>query len=583
MSSFCAQCGATLATGARFCEECGTALVGGASRPASVLTHRPKRTSWLWMMVGGVTVLLIVGGVIFVIRDWLNPDARANQLFVEASQLVKSAQEAEQTSYAEAFRLYQAALAKAETITSKYQSSQLAVQFTSGQTKIGSYTFAELRKIVPRARARAEVEEDFLACALFVANTIQEVSEKNSTLSDIAIWYARAKQYDRAMEVANSIESAEKAIFLSLLADTYAKVGQYERALQVANGIEDVFPKAWALGSIALEYAKAGQHDKAVRIANSIEKDIRKAWALVEVYTQAGQFDRALQVANTIIDVPQKTGTLVGIYAKAGQYDRALQLANAMENGLQKSMASAEIASAYVRAGQYDRALQIANTLKREDGASMQILSAHEDGALMRIVSEYIDASQWDYAIRVANKVGQNNANRATAITAIGIVYANTGQYDRALQTVDSAEIIESRRVSSKARVLAAIGGRYAQTGQKMDENARKLLREAIKSVGDSSTFTEQGGTPENPLLGKWRNPNTNETFEFFKDGTVNVFGGGPPGGGGEYAVIDDSHVRLQVFRLSGPGPTVWKFSVSRDQLTLTSPEGRVAMYRRVK
>ncbi len=83
------------------------------------------------MLVGGVTVLLIIGGTLFAFRDWLNPDAGANQLFVEASQLVKSAQEVEQTSYAEAFKLYQAALTKAETITAKYQSSQLAVQLTT--------------------------------------------------------------------------------------------------------------------------------------------------------------------------------------------------------------------------------------------------------------------------------------------------------------------------------------------------------------------------------------------------------------------------------------------------------------------
>ncbi|MBI3797828.1 MAG: hypothetical protein HY268_12780 [Deltaproteobacteria bacterium] len=176
-----------MATGARFCEECGSALGGGASRPTSAPTHKPKRAGWLWMMVGGVVVLLIVGGTLFVFRDWLNPDARANQPFVEASQLVKSAQEAEQTSYAEAFRLYQAALAKADTITAKYQSSQLAVQFTAGQTKIGPYTFTELQKVAPRAQARAKAEEDCLACALFVASTIQEASEKDSALRVIAI------------------------------------------------------------------------------------------------------------------------------------------------------------------------------------------------------------------------------------------------------------------------------------------------------------------------------------------------------------------------------------------------------------
>jgi tetratricopeptide (TPR) repeat protein len=332
------------------------------------------------MMVGGVTVLLIVGGAIFVIRDWLNPDARANRLFVEASQLVKSAQEAEQTSYAEAFKLYQAALTKAETITAKYPSSQLAVQLTADQTKIGPYTFPELQKIVPRTQARAKAEEDFLACALFVASTIQEASEKDSALRVIAIQYGRAKQYDRAMEVANSENASDKPVTLQLIANALAKAGQYDRALQVANTIEDASHKAWALAWIASGYAKDGRHDDAARIANSIEKDTApKTWALVEAYAHAGQYDRALQVANTITDVPQKNATLVEIYAKAGQYDRALQVANTIEDAHHKAYALVQIATAYINDGQHDRALQITNTMKRDDAFLMLIVSAYID------------------------------------------------------------------------------------------------------------------------------------------------------------------------------------------------------------
>ncbi|MBI3797829.1 MAG: hypothetical protein HY268_12785 [Deltaproteobacteria bacterium] len=280
-----------------------------------------------------------------------------------------------------------------------------------------------------------------------------------------------------------------------------------------------------------------------------------------------------MEVANSIESASEKAvalALLANAYAKAGQYDRALQVANTIEDASQKAWALGSIAPEYAKAGQFDKAVQIANSIEKDTRKAWTL------------VTLYTQAGQYDRALQMARSI-ESGLHKSMALAEIASAYVRIGQYDRALQTVDTVEIIESKRVSSKARVLAAIGGRYAQTGQKMDEKARKLLRQAIKSVDDSSTSTERGGTPENPLLGKWQNPNTNETFEFFKDGAVNVFGGGPPSGGGQYAVVDDSHVRLQVFRLSGPGATVWKFAVSRDQLTLTSPEGRVAMYRKVK
>jgi general secretion pathway protein G len=102
-----------------------------------------------------------MGGLFIAWRDWFNPDAAANKLFVEALQLMKAAQEAELTSYAEAFKLSQAALFNLEKITTQYSSSQLAVQLTSGQTKIGPYIFTQFQEYVhesARRRARAEIE-----------------------------------------------------------------------------------------------------------------------------------------------------------------------------------------------------------------------------------------------------------------------------------------------------------------------------------------------------------------------------------------------------------------------------------------
>ena len=100
-----------------------------------------------------------------------SPDEKANKLFVEASQLVKKAQEAEKTSYSDALKLYEKALEKIERIQSKYPSSELAVNLVQDRIKVGSYTIKEIKEtIVPHIEIKAKAEENPLACALFVAN-----------------------------------------------------------------------------------------------------------------------------------------------------------------------------------------------------------------------------------------------------------------------------------------------------------------------------------------------------------------------------------------------------------------------------
>ena len=203
-----------------------------------------------------------------------NPNEKANKLFVEASQLVKKAQEAEKTSYSDALKLYEKALEKIERIQSKYPSSELAVNLVQDRIKVGSYTIKEIKEtIVPYVEIKAKAEENPLACALFVAITIKDASDKSWALAGIAGEYAKAGQYGQALQVAKTINSAYyKSWALADIAAQYAKTGQYGQALQVAKTIKDADYKSRALANIAAQYAKTGQRvdDKAKKILHEI-------------------------------------------------------------------------------------------------------------------------------------------------------------------------------------------------------------------------------------------------------------------------------------------------------------------------
>ena len=177
-----------------------------------------------------------------------SPNEKANKLYVEASQLVKKAQEVEKRSYSDALKLYKKALGKIERIQSKYPSSELAVKLVQDRIKVGSYTIKEIKEtIVPHIEIKAKAEENPLACALFVAKTIKDADDKSWALTGIAAQYAKAGQMNKTSEILS-------------------------QALQVAKTIKHAYSKSGALIDIAGEYAKARQRvdDKAKKILHEI-------------------------------------------------------------------------------------------------------------------------------------------------------------------------------------------------------------------------------------------------------------------------------------------------------------------------
>ena len=138
----------------------------------------------LFLMMIGCLGIVLGGGC-------GGPEEEDYKSLAEASQLAQAAREAEKTSYADAFNLYQEALTIAEAVTAQYPLSPLADKLVQGEVKIGSSTFTELKDtIVPQARLKAEAEASPLACALGVARTAEDVTAKAKMLAEIADKYA---------------------------------------------------------------------------------------------------------------------------------------------------------------------------------------------------------------------------------------------------------------------------------------------------------------------------------------------------------------------------------------------------------
>ena len=118
-----------------------------------------------------LSVVCLIGIISFFSGCSTDPNEKANELYVEASQLMQSAKTVE--SYSEAFEIYNSALKNIQRIMSKYSTSTLAVQLVSGETKIEGLALSEFQKLEGHLKRLAEAEQNLLSCALFIAKTIE--------------------------------------------------------------------------------------------------------------------------------------------------------------------------------------------------------------------------------------------------------------------------------------------------------------------------------------------------------------------------------------------------------------------------
>ena len=143
---------------------------------------------------------LVIGSALLFLGLSGDPNEKANELYVQAAQLVESAKQVE--SYSAALPLYEQARDTLERIVSQYADSTIAVGLVSGQTKISHLTFSEFQELGGSLRRYAKAEQDPLSCALVVARTVQREHRRIDAVIDIARVFVKAGHQPSENEVA---------------------------------------------------------------------------------------------------------------------------------------------------------------------------------------------------------------------------------------------------------------------------------------------------------------------------------------------------------------------------------------------
>lgn len=332
--------------------------------------------------------------------------------------------------------------------------------------------------------------------AMQAAEAVKSDSTRFYHINQIAVQYGAIGQKDRAIEiVGNSLEKASeikdpdlKAAVLQTAIEVYASVQEYDRALELANSLPEIAGynyKDSALSTIVLYYAKAGDYDRALSLRETIQDPNDKIGALtsiVQAYIKIGDKEKAVNLLErgfaeikTLSNAEQKERGLSNLtrsLAAAGKYDRALQIVENMSNSDDQRYLLKEISIELAKAKQYDRALELTRSIN---------LNNERDQAWREIATEAAKAEDFEQGFQIVDSI-QSTTQKAYALTAIAGELIKAGQKDRGLEILAKAEQLNQtvRRTDFTNRTLGEIALEYAKAG-KMD-----LAISLANSIDDS-------------------------------------------------------------------------------------------------
>lgn len=432
----------------------------------------------IWLML---VLVLVCGGCS------ADPNEKANKLYVEASQLLQSAQQRKEKDFSADYAAYQDARKTIDAILTDYPASTVAVGLLSGQTKILGLTLRQFQEKEEAVKLLAEAEQSPFEAALAVAKAMEgntdekAVIELADALLVIAGSYAEAGQKEKAIAL---LEQSEKMIkgngweflMLSNIAIRYAKIGQKEKGERLLSQLlkqEEVNKNDSFLHSISTGYAILGSDSRAIDIANRINEPLWKSWSLAIIANEIENKEnnaaeirlQAIDIAAHIKKPAVRARVLLLIadgYAKSGQKEKSLEIfSRSYElideerkndpsyNDRSYNLSLIEIATHYAEAGFFDQAKEIIGKI-------------------------FDDSEKIPLLARIAVKTGQKEDAARLLAKFIGIVRDGMAKVSG-----DSSWGWQSNQLVQIAKMYAEAG---IQPGAKEKAILREIVHLAVKT-----------------------------------------------------------------------------------------------------
>ncbi|MEG4441403.1 hypothetical protein QUB47_13465 [Microcoleus sp. AT9_B5] len=199
---------------------------------------------------------------------------------------------------------------------------------------------------------------------------------KNDLFIAVVENYVEAEEFEQAKQIAETIKNPDgddyKVHALSEIAYGYAKAGQFELAVEFAESLDCDFHKNEALWEIAYRYAEIGQFELALQMANpSISSGDDSLGAIAEMMVaqelECDQIIRIIQTIENEYDEKSMLNSMVYHYANtANSFDKLLKFARSVTDESIKYEALKHLAQSFLEAKEYDLVVQIAKSIGLE-------------------------------------------------------------------------------------------------------------------------------------------------------------------------------------------------------------------------
>jgi len=297
--------------------------------------------------------------------------------------------------------------------------------------------------------SRADAESDLLACAAYIAESIDSADGHAEAMAAVVPRYLAKGDVDLAAELANMVDDPfTRDRLLIHVAEKCAAEDDDEYARQLIEAIEDPGLQAEGFERIGILKAAKGQADLARLVADEMpHPDYVLSAIAIKRYTDGDREGFEAEVkdiefagarVSAFTGVAHESVAAEKVEGIAELLDRAAEDAAEIEHEEERIRALLEIGTLLVDAKDNSRAIGVFDKAK---SYAEELDNVHRDGFLAAVSVGCLRAGSQDLADRTLDIVG-DKTQIATCLAGHAGYYWSAGQKEDALESLEEAYAI---------------------------------------------------------------------------------------------------------------------------------------------
>lgn len=350
--------------------------------------------------------------------------------------------------------------------------------------------------------SRSDAESGLLACATYLAETIESSDGHADGISTVVQRYLAKGDVDLAAELANTVDDPfTRDRLLIHVAEKCAEVGDDEYALQLLEAIEEPALQAEGYERVGMLEASKGNYDSARQITEAMaHPDYVLSTIAVKQYSSGDA--EAFRATLSEIEFPAaRVSAYTGIaHARlaekqtdgiAGLLESAVVDAAEIEHDEERIRSFIEIGTLFHESANNGKAIE---TFDRARDLAEQLDNVHRDAFLAAVSVGFLRSGSQDLSDRALDLV-EDKTQIATCLVGHARHYWGNDQKDDALESIGEAHAIlksqketETRNSKERYKLFGTIAAQFAhfEKGERAIEIAESIEDEAVSMTAMS-------------------------------------------------------------------------------------------------